>query len=458
MGRRLLLLAALALLPLLTYAQQRKIKVACVGNSITYGSGIPNRDSLSYPAQLQFWLGKDYDVQNFGVSGATMLKTGDRPYWNEPTFQQAKEFQPDIVLIKLGTNDSKPQNWENAEQFRPDYQEMIDAFNQLPSRPRILLLTPAPVFTPEKWGISQSVVRDEVAPIIRELAAKNRLDLVDLHEELKDAAPYFPDQVHPDPLACEMMVHAIYVKLFHRNAANRGKAFNTATFAVPSPEYRGAAAGWGSGKDWFSQFNDINRIIENKEIKLVFLGNSITQGWGDEDRQTGAIAREIWDSLYAPRHAANFGISGDRTQHILWRIRNGNCQGISPKAIVLTIGVNNFRGNTAQEIQQGIELIVRELRRRCPESNILLLGPLPAGLTSEDPFRTKYEAVHQLIKPLGNLNQVDYVKIAAPFILADGSLNPELMSGDGIHLKKPGYAEWAALIEPFIQSYLHENE
>ena len=456
MGRKIVLSVLLALGFLLVHAQNREIKVACVGNSITYGSGIANREQLSYPAQLQNWLGGDYVVRNFGVSGATMLKKGNKPYWKEPEFVAVKEFLPDIILIKLGTNDSKPMNWQYSKEFRKDYQEMITTFSKLSSRPRIILLTPAPVFTDEKWGITRTVVADEIAPIIRKLAESNRLDLVDLHESLQEAGRFFPDQIHPDPLACELMVEQIYITLFHKTALHRGKAFNTATHAVPSPEYRGAAAGWGEGKDWFSQHNDINRMKEDRAINLVFLGNSITQGWGGSGRSVGSKAPAIWDSLYAPRQAANFGISGDRTQHLLWRIRNGNFDGLSPVAIVVTIGVNNFRTNTSEEIAAGIAEIVKELTSRMPKTKILLLGPLPAGANPEHPYRVKYEEVHQQIQSLYQPNRVDYVKISSPFILDNGQMNPELMAGDHIHLNPAGYVAWAQKIEPYLEKYFED--
>src|SRR5210317_670996 len=102
MKKTILLGVAFLLIFQIGYSQ---IKIACIGNSITYGSGMPDPASMSYPAQLQYWMGKDYKVENFGVSGATLLKKGDKPYWDEPAYKKSLEFKPDIVIIKLGTND-----------------------------------------------------------------------------------------------------------------------------------------------------------------------------------------------------------------------------------------------------------------------------------------------------------------------------------------------------------------
>lgn len=106
---------------ILVSCNKEPIVVACIGNSITYGSGIEERINNSYPAQLQQLLGDEYDVWNFGYSGRTLLKKGDYPYWDEVYLKAAKKLNPDIVIIKLGTNDTKPQNWQYAEEFESDY-------------------------------------------------------------------------------------------------------------------------------------------------------------------------------------------------------------------------------------------------------------------------------------------------------------------------------------------------
>ncbi|MBU7578662.1 MAG: hypothetical protein KAF40_11425, partial [Flavihumibacter sp.] len=120
------------------------IRIACVGNSITYGSGVVNREKNSYPAQLQSMLGADYIVRNFGLGGTTLLKNGNKPYWESAQFQQSLEFQPDIVFIKLGTNDSKAVNRPFLKEFNKDLQALIKKYQDLASRPRVVLLLPMP--------------------------------------------------------------------------------------------------------------------------------------------------------------------------------------------------------------------------------------------------------------------------------------------------------------------------
>ena len=435
------------------YAQQ-VVKIACVGNSITYGSGIANREKLSYPAQLQAWLGSRYDVKNFGVSGATMLRKGDRPYWNQPEYQAVMNFNPDIIIIKLGTNDSKPQNWKFADEFEKDYTDMIVAFKDLESKPRILLALPVPVFVPDKWGIRDSIVRDRIIPMIKDIAKDTKCSYIDLYTPLLPFKWAFPDDVHPNSLGAAEMVEQIYRSLFQRDKLHSSGYLNTAVLPAPGAECRGALAGWGEGKDWYSVFDEINKIGLDRKVDLVLLGNSVTQGWGGEGRSVLSPVPEIWDSLFKPLNAGNFGISGDRTQNVLWRVLNGEFDKVKPKVVALEIGVNNFQENSAKEIADGIQSIVRALQKKAPSTKIILFGPLPAGINSKDPNRQKYRQVHEIIHGLSNGKNVFYQNMDKKFINPDGSLVEGLMSDDAIHLTAAGYRVWASVLVPEARKLL----
>lgn len=186
---------------------QAQIKVACVGNSITYGSGIKNREKYNYPKQLQNILGDAWLVKNFGVSGRTMLKNGDYPLWKEETFAKALRFNPDVVIIKLGTNDSKIQNWEHKSEFISDYQAMIDTFTQV-SNPVIFVCLPVPIFG-NRWNIDSAIVVNEVTPMIQQVAAENQLPAIDLFTPFIDKNDLFPDQIHPNAHGAAVMAGVI---------------------------------------------------------------------------------------------------------------------------------------------------------------------------------------------------------------------------------------------------------
>lgn len=186
------------------------IRVACIGDSITFGSGIESRDTYSYPAQLGEMLGDDWDVRNFGVSGATMLKVSNKPYWKERAFASAIAFAPHVVVIKLGTNDSK-NHWD-ADNYEADYAEMIDAFAALGTKPRIWLCLPVPVYQ-DKWQIRESVVSEEVIPILKKIAREKNLPVIDLYEALTDAEDLFPDKIHPNAKGAKLMAEEIKAAL-----------------------------------------------------------------------------------------------------------------------------------------------------------------------------------------------------------------------------------------------------
>jgi lysophospholipase L1-like esterase len=191
---------------------QNPTRVACVGDSITYGSGVIGRESNSYPAVLQQLLGEKFEVKNFGISGVTLLKKGDKPYWNETAFTNATDFKPNIVVIKLGTNDSKPQNRTNITEFATDLAAMVDHFAALDGKPRIYLCLPVPVYKTQ-WGINEESVSAEVIPAIKQVAVKKKLPVIDLHTALADKPLLFPDDVHPNAAGAKLIAETIYATI-----------------------------------------------------------------------------------------------------------------------------------------------------------------------------------------------------------------------------------------------------
>jgi lysophospholipase L1-like esterase len=171
-----------------------QIKVACIGNSITYGHGLQRNET--YPAQLQSILGSEWVVQNFGVSGRTLLSKGDHPYIKEKAYADAKEFAPDVAIIKLGTNDAKPQNWKFKDEFIADYTAMIKELRALPTKPVIIVCLPVPAYG-INFNISDSVVNEQVVSLVRTVTKKNKVILADLNTPLSGHPEWFPDKIHP---------------------------------------------------------------------------------------------------------------------------------------------------------------------------------------------------------------------------------------------------------------------
>ena len=198
---------------------QDTIKVACIGDSITFGSGIPDRAKDSYPAQLGRMLGEKWEVKNFGVSGATLLKKGNKPYWIQGAFVSALGYKPDIVVIKLGTNDTKPDNWIHAQDFAINYAEMIESFRSINKDVLIWVCLPVPAY-PERWGIRDSVIKEEVVPIVKQVAAQQRVNMIDLYTALSNRPELFPDKIHPNAEGAKLMAKEVYKAL-------RGKEYSS---------------------------------------------------------------------------------------------------------------------------------------------------------------------------------------------------------------------------------------
>lgn len=200
---------------LLLFISCKPIKIACVGDSITYGSGIKNRDSLAYPEQLQNMLGEKYNIQNFGVSGATMLKKGNKPYWNQPEYQQTLAFNPKIIVLILGTNDSKPINWDAYKnELAKDYNEMISNFQHLKSKPKIYIGLPPPVIK-NRWGIQKEIVEGELMKILKQIAAKNKLELIDFYGVLYGMDELIPDNIHPNADGAKRMAIVVVSRIIN---------------------------------------------------------------------------------------------------------------------------------------------------------------------------------------------------------------------------------------------------
>lgn len=188
------------------------VKVACIGDSITDGHGIDLRDANGYPAQMQRMLGNGYNVKNFGISARTVMNSGDLPYMNEPYWQDALAFNPDIVIVKLGTNDSKSYNWtpDKKKGFEKDLTTMVKTLKALPSSPKIYLCKPIPAFK-DSWTISEKVITEEIDPIIEKVVKKENLaGVIDLHTPFEGQADLMQeDGIHPNSAGVRKLAETV---------------------------------------------------------------------------------------------------------------------------------------------------------------------------------------------------------------------------------------------------------
>jgi acyl-CoA thioesterase I len=186
-------------------------KIACIGDSITEGYGLACQSKTAYPVVLDSILGPNYDVLNSGRSATTLQRKGDFPFWICKEFSNVFAYKPNIITIKLGTNDTKPQNW-NSERFAIDYQALIDTLNTIESKPKIYLCLPVPVYK-TNWGINDSTVTAGVIPIIKKIAETNKLHVIDLYNVMLNQPENFPDAIHPNEKAEKKMAEIIAKEL-----------------------------------------------------------------------------------------------------------------------------------------------------------------------------------------------------------------------------------------------------
>ena len=199
---------------------------------------------------------------------------------------------------------------------------------------------------------------------------------------------------------------------------------------------------------WMKRHQSFNTRVAKGNVDLVFIGDSITQGW--EGRGKG-----VWEKFYGKRNTVNLGIGGDRTQHVIWRLDNGNLKDITPKAAVIMIGTNNSGSNSSKEIADGVRAIVKQIRAKSPKTQILLLGVFPRGTNNEDKRRQVNEGANKIFSKLDNGKYVHYLDIGPKFLEKNGTLTREIMP-DLLHLSEKGYTIWAESIEAKLAKLLGE--
>ena len=199
--------------------------------------------------------------------------------------------------------------------------------------------------------------------------------------------------------------------------------------------------------NWLARHEGFVAQAKKGGIDLLFLGDSITDGW----RTKG---KNIWAKSYEPRHAANFGIGGDRTQHVLWRIEHGELDGIKPKVAVLMIGTNNSNSDSAEPIADAIKLTIQKIHAKCPDTKVLLLAIFPRNRTSDTPHQlATIRKANEIIAKLDDGKTVRFLDINKVFLSPDGKVPADIMP-DFLHPNEHGYQLWADAMEPTLEAML----
>ena len=189
------------------------VRVACVGDSLTNGYRLDDPKTQSYPSQLATMLGDGWSVQNYGLTNTTLLQKGDDPYSQTTSFVESQASAPQIVVILLGSNDSKPINWKYKEDFIADYTAFIKSYQALESNPQIWIAYPTPAFSGMS-GITDSIIKNEMIPLIDIISQNTGVAVIDLYTPLSNKKDLFPDTIHPNAEGATIIAQTVYSAIY----------------------------------------------------------------------------------------------------------------------------------------------------------------------------------------------------------------------------------------------------
>jgi lysophospholipase L1-like esterase len=246
---------------------------------------------------------------------------------------------------------------------------------------------------------------------------------------------------------------AIAALVFFTNAKSSAQNTNIALAVTDAVVQNMATNPVPRDPKWVERHKGFVKEAKQGGVDLLFMGDSITDGW----RGRGGL--NVWNQYYAPQHAANFGISGDRTEHVLWRMDNGELDGIKPKVVVLMIGTNNTGKekdgrprNTITQVIEGVTAVVKDIRAKLPESKILLLAIFPRG-SVDDLQRGQVAVINTALAKLDDGKMVKFLDIGPKFLEADGTL-PRSIMPDLLHPNAHGYQIWADAMNPTLDEMM----
>lgn len=229
-----------------------------------------------------------------------------------------------------------------------------------------------------------------------------------------------------------------------------GAADDTQQILALKPEIQ--TAEWA--QPWWMPRHEqkLEELKKREKIDLIMIGDSITHGWEGKGRQ-------VWDKHYAKRNAFNLGFSGDRTEHVLWRLQHGEVDNASPKLAVIMIGTNNagHRQDNPKDTAAGIKAIIEQLQKRLPKTRLLVLAIFPRGKDTNDPLRKLNEATNKIVAEYADNKGVCFLDIGAKFLADDGTLPKKIMP-DLLHPNEEGYEIWAEAMEPTIKKLMGEEK
>ncbi len=230
-------------------------------------------------------------------------------------------------------------------------------------------------------------------------------------------------------------------------------AANSAARPVARMDYASKVAGWITDDKWATQHKEIVEAPNKDKADVVIIGDSISQSWGGPWRKVWAPGAAAWAAEMPKAARLNAAVTGDSTQHILWRLRNGAIKGAKPKVFLIMAGTNNLPHFSPEQVAGGVLEIVRECRAAAPEARVLVQGILPRGETPADPLRKQVEKTNELLSGLSDGRTVHFFDFGTLFLDKDGKPHSTRMAADKVHLTSEGYRIWARAIAPIVNDW-----
>ncbi|MBT32224.1 MAG: hypothetical protein CMO01_21390 [Thalassobius sp.] len=437
--------------------QQRKYDLLFVGNSITN-----NFDKPEYQAVWKKYFGSRNGL-NLGYSG---YRT-ENIIWNIQNGELEGQ-SPKVIILEIGTNNIDEKNYptrHTAGQLAGGIEEIVKIFREKCPDSKIILLRCFPGCYGGPNPTSHRRILERASDIVSHLADNKHIFYCDVNHVFLNTdgsikQEVMPDWLHPNPKGAELWAQAmepLLSKLIEDESHDDHKPHNTALIPTPKLE--------DDVYNWWDRHNAILKVKDTLNPEIVLIGNSITHFWGGDCPpliNTDGSPRkpngpESWKATFGDHRVLNLGYGWDRIQNVLWRLDNGELDGLDPKLIVMHIGTNNTsetnnaRRNTPAEIVEGIEAICVRVRSKVPRAKIVLMQIMPREEKPDSPLRIYINEINKVLKKFAEENDITLLDITNEMLTSDGILTKEV-TYDFCHPTDEGYKIWGEALRPYIEN------
>lgn len=426
-----------------------------IGNSIT--------NNLEKPEFRSVW-NKYFGSRNAINLGYSGYRT-ENIIWNIKNGELENQ-SPKVIILEIGTNNVDEKNYptrHTANQLAGGIEEIVKIFREKCPDSKIILLRCFPGSYDGPNPTSHRRILERASDIVAKLADNEHVFYCDVNHVFLNIdgsinRELMPDWLHPNPKGAELWAQAMEPQLsdlMEDKSKDDNKPINTAI--VPTPKLE------DDSYDWWERHNDVLNVKDSLNPEIVLIGNSITHFWGGKYpplKFADGSSREpngpnSWSSTFENLRVLNLGFGWDRTQNVLWRLDNGELDGLNPRLVIIHIGTNNTsetnnaRMNSASEIIEGIEAICIRVRSKIPSAKIVLMQIMPREEKPDHPRRKLINETNQLLKKLADKNNITLLDISSKMLTSDGILTKEL-TFDYCHPTDAGYQIWGNALRPYI--------